>query len=64
MGSVNIFMHYYICPYCPPTPDTRLEPTEEIHTNNRRVWKCKKCGDEFVGIPTFLKEQKRKIKDG
>jgi len=57
-------MHVYICPYCKPSPEASLEPTEKIHTNKRKVWKCKKCNNDFVGVPTFLKEQKRKIKDG
>jgi len=57
-------MHVYICPYCKPDPKAHLEPTEEIHTNKRRVWKCNKCDSDFVGVPTLLREQKRKIKDG
>ena len=30
----------------------------------REVWKCRKCKEVWVETKEFLKEQKRKIKDG
>ena len=30
----------------------------------KRVWRCKKCRECFAHDEEFLKEQKRKIKDG
>ena len=28
------------------------------------VWQCRKCKEQFIGTEDFLKEQRRKIKDG
>ena len=71
-------MHYYACPYCVPTPKARLIETimpevgckydnekqcEEKH-QCKKVMECKKCEAAFTVTKRFLKDQKRKIKDG
>ena len=71
-------MHFYLCPYCDPCVDSYLQwvkvkevnckynkedACEEIH-KCKDTLKCKKCKSEFKPNPSFLKEQKRKIKDG
>ena len=71
-------MHFYICPYCPPCPEARLvestmedvkckydieETCEEKH-KCKTVMQCEKCNEVFTVGKVFLREQKRKIKDG
>lgn len=65
-------MHYYQCPYCSPSPKSKLEELVEERTEGKifpkkisvKSMKCKKCKNLFSITPEFLKEQKRKIKDG
>jgi len=71
-------MHFYVCPYCPPCLEAHLvettmgevkckydneEACEEKH-KCKKVMRCKKCNEVFTGTKVFLREQKRKIKDG
>ena len=71
-------MHFYACPYCDPCEKARLEivkvedlkckydkedTCEEIH-KCKEILKCKVCKNEFKPSKLFLREQKRKIKDG
>ena len=71
-------MHIYICPYCLPCPKACLtegtmeeikckydkeEACEEKH-KCKEVMRCKKCGETFNSTKVFLREQKRKLKDG
>ena len=71
-------MHYYACPYCAPSEKARLVETtmgevrckygkedscEEKH-KCKEVLQCKKCKEIFNSGKVFLREQKRKIKDG
>jgi hypothetical protein len=71
-------MHYYGCPYCPPSEKAYLaestmeeikcrydkeEACEEKH-KCKEVLICKQCGEIFNATKVFLREQKRKIKDG
>jgi len=71
-------MHVYICPYCDPCPKSKLKiqkddrhkckyDKEEVCSEEHKckdIMVCTKCKSEFKITPTFLKEQKRKIKDG
>ena len=71
-------MHYYACPYCPSCEEAKLvESTmEEIECKydkediceERHKCKdtltCEKCKEIFTVTKKFLKEQKKKIKDG
>lgn len=72
-------MHIYVCPYCNPCAEARLAAVKSKtksceHKKDKEckmedyeckeVMKCKKCKNEFVPTKKFLKEQKRKIKDG
>jgi len=71
-------MHYHACPYCVSNPKARLFKTtmpevnckykkedacEEKH-KCKEVMECKQCEAQFKITKLFLKEQKRKIKDG
>jgi len=73
-----ICMHYYACPYCDPCTKARLfkiimnelsckyekeDSCEEKH-KCKEVYKCAKCKNEWTYSLKFLREQKRKIKDG
>jgi len=71
-------MHYYACPYCAPNPKAVLAETtmpevdckydkEEVCEEKHKckaVMQCKKCKEIFYISKRFLKECKRKIKDG
>lgn len=69
-------MHYYLCPYCPPDRESYLykshvddveyvyEECDDDDCNNIIQYTCNKCDEHFLGTDNFLKEQKRKIKDG
>jgi hypothetical protein len=69
-------MHYYQCPYCQPCRESYLEKTpaddleyvyeecDDDDCNNIIQYTCNKCYERFLGTDNFLKEQKRKIKDG
>ena len=77
-------MHFYICPYCNPSPSAHLERTKvkekrcdhkktlfgknkECEKNEykcKEVLRCQSCTTDFAITKGFLKEQKRKIKDG
>ena len=71
-------MHLYSCPYCPPSVEAHLigATMEEIKCKYKKeniceekhkckdVMRCKKCGEIFSTSKKFLKDQKRKIKDG
>ena len=71
-------MHYYACPYCAPNPKARLKKVmakgltskynkEELCEDKHKckeVMECEKCGEQWTVLKSFLKEQKRKIKDG
>ncbi len=71
-------MHFYACPYCDPCKESRLktvqakdvnckyereEVCEEKH-KCKEIMRCLKCKSEFKITKLFLKEWKRKIKDG
>ena len=71
-------MHHYACPYCDPCTKAYLimvkvddldcknkkeEICEEKH-KCKEIMQCKKCKNQFTITANFLKEQKRKIKDG
>lgn len=71
-------MHYYACPYCLAHPKAVLVETtmpevsckydkedvcEEKH-KCKDTLTCKKCKEVFTVSKKFLREQKRKIKDG
>jgi len=69
-------MYYYQCPYCPPDRETYLykshvddveyiyEECDDDDCKNIIQYTCNKCDEHFLGTDNFLKEQKRKIKDG
>jgi hypothetical protein len=73
-------MHFHACPYCPPGRKTNLikldeatheeweeedgEKSSEEFVKDLFSYKCEKCEEHFLGTEDFLKEQKRKIKDG
>ena len=70
-------MHFYACPFCPPCRESTLvkadeathEEWDEDDSSEEFVkdlfsYQCKKCEELFLGDDEFLKEQKRKIKDG
>ncbi len=69
-------MHYYICPYCKPNRSNHLvESSEEDYEYQYEdcdekdcidiiQYTCNQCHEHFLGTVNFLKEQKRKIKDG
>ena len=71
-------MHHYICPYCDPCVKACLvmvkvddldckykkeEICEKKH-KCKEVMQCEKCKNQFAINAQFLREQKRKIKDG
>jgi len=71
-------MHFYACPYCDPCAKAHLvkvkardvsckyekeEVCEEKH-KCKEVMKCEKCKEEWAYSLKFLRQQKRKIKDG
>ena len=71
-------MHYYICPYCDPSPEAHLikakvvnikckykkeKVCEEKH-KCKEVMRCQKCKEQWKYSLKFLRQQKRKIKDG
>jgi hypothetical protein len=71
-------MHYYACPYCAPAPESELvktmfpevkckyekEDTCEDKHKCKEVMQCMQCESTFKITKKFLREQKRKIKDG
>jgi hypothetical protein len=71
-------VHIYICPYCDPCEKAILirkkaddidckYNKEEICAEDhlcKDVMECKKCKNQFTILKKFLREQKRKIKDG
>ena len=71
-------MHYYACPYCDPCPEAHLnmvkieevpckydkEDTCEDEHKCKETLQCKKCNNQFKPTKAFLKDTKRKIKDG
>jgi uncharacterized Zn finger protein len=71
-------MYYYACPYCVPSEKARLikttmpevgckynkEDTCEDEHKCKEVMECKECKAAFTVTKKFLKDQKRKIKDG
>jgi len=71
-------MHYYACPYCAPCPEAHLIETvmeeikckyenEEVCAEKhkcKKTMQCKKCKEVFNAAVAFLRDQKRKIKDG
>jgi hypothetical protein len=71
-------MHYNACPYCEASPEACLilvkldirsckyqkeESCEEKH-KCKEVMLCQVCSSQFIPTKGFLKETKRKIKDG
>jgi len=58
-------MHYYQCPYCLPSAKARtnLEWYEDDSEEDTTMY-CPSCEEFFVATEEFLKEQKRKDKDG
>ena len=71
-------MHYYACPYCFANPKATLsrvvveevrckydneKSCEEKH-KCKEVMECKECKSIFKITKRFLREQKRKVKDG
>jgi hypothetical protein len=76
--GVILYMHYYACPYCSPHPGSHLVETvmgeikcrydnekgcQEKH-QCKKIMQCKRCDSAFAITKKFLKDQKRKIKDG
>jgi hypothetical protein len=71
-------MHVYVCPYCIASPEAELVRTimpevdckydkEDICEGKHKckeVMQCRKCEAQFKITKVFLREQKRKIKDG
>ena len=71
-------MHIYVCPYCDPCEKAYLTEIkiEEISCKHGReevcaekhkckeVMTCKKCKHQWTYSLKFLRDQKRKIKDG
>ena len=62
-------MHYYACPYCIPDPKAVLVETTmpEVDCKYNREDTCEdkhKCKEIFSVSKKFLKEKKKKIKDG
>ena len=73
-------MHIYVCPYCSPCEAARLVQTKsnDRDCDHKKDKQCeaedRKCKEvmkmqknarpEFVMSKKFLKDQKRKIKDG
>ena len=71
-------MHYYACPYCDPCAKARLikiklkvlsckhkrEDTCEEKHKCKEAYRCAKRKHEWTYSLKFLREQKRKIKDG
>ena len=72
-------MHFYACPYCDPCEEAHLitiksdnkacdhkkdKQCQAEDLKCKEVMKCKKCKNEFIPTKEFLKEWKRKIKDG
>ena len=69
-------MYIYVCPYCNPCRDSNLiesreedyeyqyEDCDEQDCIDIIQYTCNKCNEHFLGTINFLKEQKRKIKDG
>jgi tRNA(Ile)-lysidine synthase TilS/MesJ len=71
-------MYYYACPYCDPSSKAHLkiviteavgckydneDVCEEKH-KCKETMECKVCQNRFKITKSFLKSQKRKIKDG
>ena len=71
-------MHFYACPYCDPCATAILitvkvkdlsckydkeDACEEKH-KCKEVMRCKKCKHQWTYSLKFLRDQKRKIKDG
>jgi len=58
-------MHYYQCPYCPPSPArSSLEWYEDESEGDSETMYCPCCEEFFAATEEFLKEQRRKDKDG
>ena len=71
-------MHFYACPYCDPCAKAHLlekkmkeleckYENEEICEDKHKckeVYRCAKCKNEWTYSLKFLRDQKRKIKDG
>ena len=72
-------MYFYQCPYCDPCKNSylverkskekkcdhkKIKKCKEENFECKIVLKCQKCKAEFTGTKEFLKNQKRKIKDG
>jgi len=71
-------MYFYVCPYCDPCAqaylvavkvedlDCKYEKEEVCKEKHKckEVMQCKKCKSQFIPNKAFLKDQKRKIKDG
>ena len=72
-------MHYYACPYCDPCEKAHLfrviakdmrckyEKDDGFCEENHKckeVMECQKCKNQWTILKKFLKDQKRKIKDG
>ena len=71
-------MHYYACPYCDPCEKARLvkvmaDKIKCKYKNEgickkkhkcKEISRCPKCEHEWTYSLKFLREQKRKIKDG
>ena len=77
-GIWNWIMYFYACPYCDPCKEARLikiiaknidckyekEEACEGRHKCKEVMRCQKCKEEWTYSLKFLREQKRKIKDG
>ena len=71
-------MYFYACPYCDPCAKAHLfkkkmkelsckyenEKVCEDKHKCKEIYKCAKCKHEWTYSLKFLREQKRKIKDG
>jgi hypothetical protein len=57
-------MHYYQCPYCPPSAKARTNLEWYEDDSEEDTMYCPSCEEFFVATEEFLKEQKRKDKDG
>jgi uncharacterized protein YbaR (Trm112 family) len=57
-------MHFYQCPYCSPSAKARTNLEWYEDDSEEDTMYCPQCEEFFMATEEFLKEQKRKDKDG